>query len=65
MACILQACDPQSFGNRVAHGVIDKTYRVTHLAVKEASRRYSPAQVVAVEREVVGGEPAQIQHELC
>jgi IS1 family transposase len=48
------------FGNRIAHGVIQKTYSVTHLAVNEASRRYSPAQVVAVEREVVSGVPAQI-----
>jgi IS1 family transposase len=50
----------EAFGNRVAHGVITKTYSVTHLAVKEASRRYSPAQVVAVERDVVSGVPAQI-----
>ena len=49
-----------AFGNRVAHGVIQKTYSVTHLAVKEASRRYSPAQVVAVSRDVVSGIPAQI-----
>ncbi len=48
------------FGNRIAHGVINKTYSVTHLAVKEAARRYSPAQVVAVEYEVVSGVPAQI-----
>lgn len=49
-----------AFGNRVAHGVISKTYSVTHLAVNEASRRYSPAQVVAVARDVVSGVPAQI-----
>jgi IS1 family transposase len=48
------------FGNRIAHGVINKTYSVTHLAVKEAARRYSPAQVIAVEREVVSGVPAEI-----
>lgn len=48
------------FGNRIAHGVINKTYSVTHLAVKDAARRYSPAQVVAVEREVVSGIPAEI-----
>ena len=30
------------FGNRVAHGTVNKTYSVTHLAVKEAARRYSP-----------------------
>ena len=37
-----------------------KTYSVPHLAVTEASRRYSPAQVVAVARDVVSGEPEQI-----
>ena len=49
-----------AFGNRVAHGVINKTYSVTHLAVKEASRRYSPAQVVAVARDVISGVPTEI-----
>jgi len=49
-----------AFGNRVAHGVINKTYSVTHLAVTEASRRYSPAAVVAVARDVVSGVPAEI-----
>jgi len=48
------------FGNRIAHGVIVKTYSVTNLAVKDAARRYSPAQVVAVERDVVSGVPAEI-----
>jgi hypothetical protein len=43
-----------------AHGIINKTFSVTHLAVKEASRRYSPAAVIAVEREAVNGAPAQI-----
>jgi IS1 family transposase len=49
-----------AFGNRVAHGVISKTYSVTHLAVTEASRRYSPAAVIAVERDVISGVPADI-----
>ena len=49
-----------AFGKSVAHGVIAKTYSVTHLAVTEASRRYSPAQVVAVAREAVSGVPAEI-----
>jgi IS1 family transposase len=49
-----------AFGNRVAHGTITKTYSVTHLAVKEAARRYSPAAVIAVERDVVSGVPAEI-----
>jgi hypothetical protein len=43
-----------------AHGVINKTYSVTHLAVNEASRRYSPAAVIAVERDVIRGVPAEI-----
>jgi hypothetical protein len=47
-------------GKRVAHGVVNKTYSVVHLNVNEASRRYSPAQVIAVARDVVSGVPAQI-----
>lgn len=49
-----------AFGGRAAHGVINKTYSVTNLATPEAARRYSPAQVVAVAREVVSGEPEDI-----
>lgn len=49
-----------AFGGRASHGVINKTYSVTHLNVTEASRRYSPASVVAVERVAVSGEPEQI-----
>lgn len=49
-----------AFAGRAAHGVINKTYSVTHLNVTEASRRYSPAQVVAVERVAVEGEPEHI-----
>ncbi len=49
-----------AFGKRAVHGVINKTYSVTHLAVTEASRRYSPAQVVAVERRAIEGEPEHI-----
>jgi hypothetical protein len=37
--------------------VIVKTYSVTNLAVKDAARRYSPAEVIAVERQVVNGTP--------
>ena len=47
-----------AFGDSASHGVIVKTYSVTHL-VKEAQGRYSPAAVVAVEREVVSGDPDQ------
>jgi IS1 family transposase len=49
-----------AFSGRASHGVINKTYSVTHLNVTEASRRYSPASVVAVERVVMSGEPEQI-----
>ena len=49
-----------AFGKGVSHGVITKTYSVTHLNVNEASRRYSPAQVVAVAREVENGLPVDI-----
>jgi IS1 family transposase len=47
-----------AFGDSASHGVIVKTYSVTHL-VKEAQGRYSPAAVVAVERQVVSGDPDQ------
>lgn len=40
--------------------MVNKTYSVTHIGLKEAARRYSPAQVVAVEYDVVSGVPAQI-----
>src|SRR3984893_817790 len=46
------------YGYSASHGVIVKTYSVTHL-VKEAQGRYSPAAVVAVSKEVVSGEPDQ------
>ncbi len=49
-----------AFNGRVAHGVVQKTYSVTHLNVNEASRRYSPAQVIAVEYDTVSGVPSQI-----
>jgi IS1 family transposase len=47
-----------AFGDSASHGVIVKTYSVTHL-VKEAQGRYSPAAVVAVDRQVVTGDPDQ------
>src|SRR6266849_9299195 len=36
-----------AFGPKAIHGQIVKTYSVTHLTVNEASRRYSPANVIA------------------
>jgi IS1 family transposase len=47
-----------TFGDSASHGVIVKTYSVTHL-VKEAQGRYSPAAVVAVERQVASGDADQ------
>lgn len=49
-----------AFNGRASHGVIVKTYSVVNLAVKDAARRYSPAEVVSVERDVVSGIPAYI-----
>lgn len=49
-----------AFNGRASHGVIVKTYSVTNLAVKDAARRYSPAEVVSVSREVESGFPAHI-----
>jgi IS1 family transposase len=43
-----------------AHGVINKTFSVTHLRMDHAQHRYSPAAVIAVAREAVRGEPEQI-----
>ena len=44
-----------------AHGVINETFSVTHLAhMDQAHHRYSPAAVIAVAREAVRGEPEQI-----
>jgi IS1 family transposase len=48
-----------AFGRRAAHGTIVKTLSVTHLA-KDAAHRYSPAAVVAVNRQVISGDPEQI-----
>jgi len=48
-----------AFTNRVAHGVVQKTYSVSDLR-KDASHRYSPASVVAVNYDVVSGVPAEI-----
>jgi len=44
-----------AFGESAAHGIINKTYSVTHL-VKEAQ---APAAVAAVSREVVSGDADQ------
>jgi IS1 family transposase len=43
-----------------AHGIINKTFSVTHLRMDQAHHRYSPAAVIAVAREAVRGVPAEI-----
>jgi IS1 family transposase len=48
-----------AFGERVHYGQITKTVAVTDLR-KDAAHRYSPAEVVAVERTPITGIPAQI-----
>ena len=48
-----------AFGKRASYGQITKTYSVTDLR-RDATHRYSPAQVVAVSREVVSGTPQYI-----
>jgi IS1 family transposase len=47
-----------AFGEKVAHGVIEKHYAVNQSP--EASRRYSPGQVVRVSKNVVHGIPTHI-----
>ena len=49
-----------AFGDHVAHGVIVKRYSAGYLDTPEAARRYSPAAVVAVSRDVISGAPAEI-----
>jgi IS1 family transposase len=46
----------RGFGSGVDYGQIVKTYSVTHLT-KEAAGRYSPAEVVKTERQVIQGAP--------
>ena len=48
----------RSFGEACSFGTIDKTYRAD--GSPEAARRYSPGNVVAVERKVVLGMPMYI-----
>ena len=50
----------RAFGSELDYGQIVKTYSVSHLGnFKEAARRYSPAQVVKIEKNVICGEPEQ------
>jgi IS1 family transposase len=43
-----------------AHGIVEKTFSVTHLNMRQSQHRYSPASVVAVDRQVAYGMPEQI-----
>lgn len=47
----------RGFGSNVDYGQIVKTYSITNLS-KEAAGRYSPAEVVKTERNVIYGRPA-------
>jgi IS1 family transposase len=47
----------RSFGTEADYGQIVKTYSVTHLGSAAAAVRYSPAEVVKVEKTVVSGMP--------
>lgn len=47
-----------AFGEKIAHGVVEKHYAVNQSP--EASRRYSPGQVVRVTKNVVHGVPTHI-----
>lgn len=47
------------FGPKAIYGQINKTYQVTDLR-RSPAHRYSPAEVVAVERRVVSGIPGHI-----
>ncbi|MGA2544464.1 MAG: hypothetical protein ABSG78_23185 [Verrucomicrobiota bacterium] len=48
----------RGFGENADYGQIVKTYSVSHLGnFKEAARRYSPAEVVLVEKMVIAGDP--------
>jgi IS1 family transposase len=49
----------QIFGNNIAYGTLIKKYAAGG-ATPEAARRYSPATVVSVDRNVVFGAPTQI-----
>jgi IS1 family transposase len=49
-----------AFGATCTYVQVIKTYSITHLAVNEAARRYSPAEVVAVDRHAVVGMPLHI-----
>jgi IS1 family transposase len=46
----------RAFGSEVDHGQISKTYSLTNLN-KEAAARYSPCEVVKVEKTIVQGMP--------
>jgi len=48
----------RGFGANADYGQIVKTYSVSHLGnFKEAARRYSPAEVVLVEKHIMAGTP--------
>lgn len=51
----------RGFGSEVDYGQIVKTYGIVNLN-KEAASRYSPAEVVAVEKTVINGDAGRESH---
>lgn len=48
----------RAFGSEVDYGQVVKTYSVSHLGnFKEAASRYSPAEVVKIQKKVIVGNP--------
>lgn len=48
----------RAFGTEADHGTLVKTFSVSHLGnFKEAATRYSPAEVVKIEKTIVSGMP--------
>ena len=57
LSCYEDAVE-RGFGSEVNYGQVVKTYSVSHLGnFKEAARRYSPAEVVQVEKNIIAGQP--------
>jgi IS1 family transposase len=50
----------RGFGSEVDYGQLVKTYSLSHLgSMKEAATRYSPSEVVKIERNIIAGNPVK------
>ena len=59
LSCYEDAVE-RGFGCEVDYGQVVKEYSVSHLGnFKEAARRYSPAEVVKIEKNTIAGHPQQ------